>query len=214
MSKIDIMQALTEANKVIELPDLLTVEILVRYFKSKYFWKSLEKMFSNYFSGNAVFKDVEANDINNLILTNVFDYYLSFYDLLALAWYEIQPELSITFDFLKLNSPGEVLVYVMSSEAKRWTEVKPLAEVQTFYKAHHAVTSKNDVALEKWLRRVEKQTGRKRSDIPNSEHIIHLCVQIGIESKKQLFRKKAEMMQSRTDKRHQYILKHLRKRFR
>lgn len=207
------MNALTEANKVIELPDLLTVEILVKYFKSKYFWKSLEKMFSNYFSGEAVFKDIEANDTNNLVLNNVFDYYLSFYDLLALAWYEIQPELSMTFDFLKLKSPGEVLIYVMSSEAKRWTEIKSLAEPQTLYKAHHALTAKNNIALEKWLGRVEKQTGRKRCDIPVTGHLIHLCVQIGLDSKNKLFRQKALTLVSLSEHRNETILKHLRKQF-
>jgi hypothetical protein len=212
--KNDIMNALTEANNVIELPELLTVEILVRYFKSKYFWKNLEKMFSNYFSGKPVFEDVEANDTNNLVLSNVFDYYLNFYNLIALAWYEIQPELSMIFDSLKLESPGDVLIYVMSNEAKRWTEIKPLAEPQTLYKACHAVSSKNSFAAEKWLRRVEKQTGRTRNIIPNSEHIIHLCVQIGIVSKNKSFREKAMTMESCADRRHQNILKHLRKQFR
>lgn len=213
MSKRDIMSALMIANSLIELPELLTLEILVRYFKSKYFWKSLEKMCSNYFSGNALFEDIETDDTNNLVLTNVFDYYLSFYNLITFGWYEIKPELSMVFDFLKLDSPGNVLIYVMSSEAKRWTEIKTLAEPQTLYKASYAVSSKNSFTAEKWVRRVEKQTGRTRSNIPNSEHIIYLCVQIGMVSKTKSFRKKAETMQSCTDKRHQHILKYLRKQF-
>lgn len=204
--------ALTKAEMEIALPDNLTEEKIIKYMSSKDFWINLKIIFSNFFSGKERFYKIKTSEQNQEILLLAHHYYLRFYELIWYGWDDIFPQLNAIYDW-KLKNPGDLLNIVLCAHSADWVNNERIAEPQTLYKAYKAFEIKDVKALQKWISRIEKQTGEKCTEIDKGTKIIELCVEIGKDSKSKIIKQHALDFKKAQLDQNNFLVKKLRKQF-
>jgi hypothetical protein len=176
--------AIDHAREQIHVPEKFDEENLKNFFRTHHFWYNLKQYFESFFKGEAY----ETNLVpqSKEILKAAFNYYLNFYLLIFHCWTPIKLEMNAIFDW-SLKKPGDLLKLVLTKDAIRWTSNDNRAEPQTLYKGYKTLElcigndfkdAVNNKKVLMWLRRIEKQTGRKMSDTRRQIDIIDLCIQI------------------------------------
>jgi len=178
-------KALTTAQDAIVLPENLTEEIVISWCSNRAFWRNLKTMFKNYFTGKELVQNIPYYKEKHEVLKLKFYEYLALYNLFNFGWTDVKKGLSSVVNEIK--TPGEALVYILSEEAKLWTN-NSSSNPETLARAWNAFTIDNMEKCNIYIKRLEKQTGKKISDQPPHLDFIDICLSLTQASKSESVR--------------------------